>query len=217
MEINLSSKKWLISGSYNPHLNSIQNHSVQLSKKIDFYSSKYENLLFWMILMQRWQKLTLKSFFYFLVYNSRSLTKGPTCFKNSEKPTKIDHILTNHSRCFSIPMFLRQDYVTFTNSHQQNSKIIQCRDYKNFTNEDFRRDLLRELSFTNVQPNEFDKFIASKLLNSHALLKEKYIRCNEAAFMKKELRKSIMTRTRLLNKLRKFNCPEKQLAYKKAT
>ena len=31
--INLRSKKWLMSGSYNPHLNSIQNHLVQLSKK----------------------------------------------------------------------------------------------------------------------------------------------------------------------------------------
>ena len=45
VEINLRSKKWLISGSYNPHLNSIQNHLVQLSKKFDFYSSKYENFI----------------------------------------------------------------------------------------------------------------------------------------------------------------------------
>ena len=34
-------------------------------------------------------------------------------------------------------------------------------------------------------------------------------------FLKTELRKAIMTRTRLLNKLRKFNCPENQLAYKR--
>ena len=32
--------------------------------------------------------------------------------------------------------------------------------------------------------------------------------------MNKQVRKAIMTRTRLLNKLRKFNCPENQLAYK---
>ena len=36
VEINLRSKKWLISGSYNPHLNSIQNHLVQLSRTFDF-------------------------------------------------------------------------------------------------------------------------------------------------------------------------------------
>ena len=46
-------------------------------------------------------------------------------------------------------------------------------------------------------------------------LKEKYIICNQAVFMNKQLRKAIMTRTRLLNKLRKFNCPENQLAYKR--
>ena len=33
--------------------------------------------------------------------------------------------------------------------------------------------------------------------------------------MDKELRKVIMTQTRLLNKLREFNCPENQLAYKR--
>ena len=100
---------------------------------------------------------------------------------------------------------------------KHNRKIIQYRDYKNFTNEHFRRDLLRKLSFQNFQPNEFDKFefIASKLLNSHAPLKEKHIRCNQAVFMNKQLRKVIMTRTRLLNKLRKFNSPENQLACKR--
>ena len=45
VEINLHSKKRLISGSYNPHLNSIQNHLVQLSKTFDLYSSKYENFI----------------------------------------------------------------------------------------------------------------------------------------------------------------------------
>ena len=45
VEINLCSKKWLISGSYNPHLNSVQNHLAQLSKKFDLYSSKYENFV----------------------------------------------------------------------------------------------------------------------------------------------------------------------------
>ena len=33
--------------------------------------------------------------------------------------------------------------------------------------------------------------------------------------MNKQLRKAIVTRTRLLNKLRKFNCPENQLTYKR--
>ena len=87
---------------------------------------------------------------------------------------------------------------------KKNPKTIQQKDYKNFTKEHFRSDLLRELPFQNFQPNKFDKFkfIASKLLNFHAPLKKKYIRCNQAAFMNKDLRKVIMTRMGLLNKLR---------------
>ena len=45
VKINLRSKKWLISGSFNPHLNSVQNHLAQQSKKFDFYSFKYEHFI----------------------------------------------------------------------------------------------------------------------------------------------------------------------------
>ena len=112
---------------------------------------------------------------------------------------------------------MRQAYLIFTDTlavlkvyhSKENPTILQYR-YHNFTNEYFRRDYLRELSFQNVNPNELDKFnfIASKPLNSHAPLIEKYVRCDQAAFMNKELHKAIMTRSRLLNKLREFNCPE---------
>ena len=53
VEINLRSKKCLISGSYNPRLNSIQNHLVQLSKKFDFTLTNKRTLLFWVILTQK--------------------------------------------------------------------------------------------------------------------------------------------------------------------
>ena len=63
-------------------------------------------------------------------------------------------------------------------------------------------DLLEELSFSNLQKGDFDKFkfIVSNLLESHAPLKEKDIRCNQAPFMNKGVRKVIMVWTQLLNK-----------------
>ena len=136
------------------------------------------------------------------MYNFKSLIKDPACFKNPEKPTTSDYILTNHPRCFQhssvyktgLSDFHRLTLTVLKAYHsKQYPKIIQCRDYKNFPNK-VRRDLLRELSFQNVQPNEFDKFkfIASKLLNSHPPLKDKYIRCNKAVFMNKQLRKAII-------------------------
>ena len=53
------------------------------------------------------------------------------------------------------------------------------------------------------------------LLNKHAPIKFKYIRANNNLFMTKELRKAIMQRSKLRNKLNKFRTPEANSAYKK--
>ena len=45
VEISLRSKKCLIKGFYTPNVGHIQNHTVNLSKKVDFCSSKYENFI----------------------------------------------------------------------------------------------------------------------------------------------------------------------------
>ena len=44
IEINLRKTKWLLICSYNPHKNNISNHSMNLNKKIDKNSSRYENI-----------------------------------------------------------------------------------------------------------------------------------------------------------------------------
>ena len=91
VEINLRSKKWLISGSYNPHLNSIQNHLVQLSKKFDFYSSKYENFIVLgdfnaeMTNTHMEEFCSVYNFIKDLIKDIISLIKDPTCFKNAGK------------------------------------------------------------------------------------------------------------------------------------
>ena len=90
VEINLRSKKWLISGSHNPHLNSIQNCLLQLSKKFDFYSSKYENFIVLGDFNVEMTKTHMEEFC--SVFNFKNLIKDSTCFKNSEKPTATDHI-----------------------------------------------------------------------------------------------------------------------------
>ena len=45
VELNLRNKKWIISCSYNPHLNNIQHHLACLSKNLDSFLSKYENFI----------------------------------------------------------------------------------------------------------------------------------------------------------------------------
>ena len=78
-------------------------------------------------------------------------------------------------------------------------------------------DLLKELSLSKLQKGDFHKFkfIVTNLLESHASMKEKYIRRNQARFMNKSVRKAIMVRTQLLNKFRKENSFINELAYKR--
>ena len=96
-------------------------------------------------------------------------------------------------------------------------KIIHYRNLNHSDNASFRVDLLQELSLENVLPGEFEKvkYISSKVLNIHAPIKEKHVRCNQSPFMSKQLRKAIMTRTRLLNKYRKDDIAGNLFAYKR--
>ena len=98
VEINLRSKKWLISGPYNPNIGLIQNHTVNLSKNLDFFSSKYENF----IVIGDFNAEVTKSYLEELCasYNLNNLIKQPTSLKNLENPTCINHILTNHPKSF---------------------------------------------------------------------------------------------------------------------
>ena len=223
-EINLRSKKWLISGSYNPNVSHIQNHTVNFSKNLDFYSSKYENFIVIGDFNAEMTNNYLEEFC--ASYNLKNLIKEPTCFKNIDNPTLIDPILINHTKSFhSSGLYERGlsdfDKLTLTvlkTFHVKHKpKIIQYRDFNHFDNTSFRADLLQELSLKNVLPGEFEnfKYISSKVLNIHAPIKEKHVRCNQSPFMSKQLRKAIMTRTRLLNKYRKYNSAENLFAYKR--
>ena len=44
-EINLRSRKWLLSCSYNPRWTLLNNHIQNISRGLDFYSSKYDNVI----------------------------------------------------------------------------------------------------------------------------------------------------------------------------
>ena len=75
------------------------------------------------------------------LYNFTNIIKEPTCYKNVNKPTSIDHILTNHARCFQYSGIYEMglsDFrkLTFTVLKmfyaKQKPRIIRNRDYKNF-------------------------------------------------------------------------------------
>ena len=98
VELNLRNKKWLVSCTYNPHVRHIQNHLQYVSKNLDSFSSNYDNF----VLLGDFNAESHVHFMQkkFDTYNLKPLIKKPTCFKNPEKPTCIDHILTNRPKSF---------------------------------------------------------------------------------------------------------------------
>ena len=99
-------------------------------------------------------------------YHLKNLIKQPTCFKNLENSTFIDHILTNHPKSFhssnvfetGLPDFHKLPLTVLKVFHAKHKpNIIQYRDFNQFDNASFRTDLLQELTIQNVHLGEFEK------------------------------------------------------------
>ena len=100
-------------------------------------------------------------------------------------------------------------------------KIISFRSYKNFNEEKFVQQLNINFTFLAIERNGLDSNelydifleIIGTTLDLHAPLKSKTVRGNDAGFMNKELRKSIMTRSRLKSKYTKYPTLENRRRY----
>ena len=91
IEINLRSKKRLLSYSYNPDLTLLNNHIKNISRGLDFYSSKYDNF----IVLRDFNVETLNTTIsvFCATYKLKNLIKEATYFKSLENPACIDLIL----------------------------------------------------------------------------------------------------------------------------
>ena len=80
VEINLRLRKWLLSCSYNPNTNLITDPLHCIGRRIDFYSSKYDNF----IVLGDLNREIFNSFLeqFCAPYNLKSLIKEPTCSKS---------------------------------------------------------------------------------------------------------------------------------------
>ena len=65
--INLHRKKWLISCTYNYKKAVIANHMVVLSKNVDIYNIKYDNLLYLVDFNSRFEDTLVKTFIELIV------------------------------------------------------------------------------------------------------------------------------------------------------
>ena len=85
------------------------------------------------------------------VYNLKNLTKGPTFYKNLDKPSCIDLILTNRKKSFHSSHIIETGISDFhkmvvavmkIDFQKQNPRVVYYCDYKNFSNDDFINNLL---------------------------------------------------------------------------
>ena len=101
------------------------------------------------------------------LYNLKSLINEPTHFKSVDNPSCIDLILTNHPKCFQnsgvyetgISDFHKLTFTVLKTYFQKaKPRFIKYRDYKHFDNNEFRDELIRELSSNNMQYDDLTRF-----------------------------------------------------------
>ena len=121
------------------------------------------------------------------VYRLKNLVKGATCYKNPEKPSCTDLILTNRPRrfhrCHIIETGL-SDFHKMTVTvmvmyfQKQSPRVIHYRDY-----------VFANLHEENIRINQLEKFlnVFKKVFDIHAPIKKLYIRANQGPFMNETL------------------------------
>ena len=124
------------------------------------------------------------------MYKLKKLIKVLTCFKNPERPTSIDEMLTNSNRSFqnscAIEMGLSDFHkmiVTILKTYFQKKepKIMQYQDYKTFSEEEYRELLINVVSDHDQYPSYFVFLGKCKIdLDRRAPLKYNYLRSNQA-------------------------------------
>ena len=149
-------------------------------------------------------------------YNLTSMINMPTCYKNPDKPTCIDLILTNCPGSFQNSCVIETGLSDFhkmivtvmkTSYWKMETRVINYRDYKSFSNEGFRESLLENLKgkLSGNSDQSFSNFVntCNTVLDKQLPKKKKYVRGNQSPFMNKTLSKAIMLRTKLRNKFLK--------------
>ena len=158
-------------------------------------------------------------------YGLKNIVKKATCFKNPNKPTCLDLILTNKSKCFGKIEIIETGLSDFHKMpvtcikiciEKLPLKLIYYRNFKNLDMSTFRNYLINEMKIIsdNVN-NDTIRHIVMALLNNFAPIKKKYLRANDQPFVNKTLRKAIMTRSRFKNKYTNYPTPLNEKAYKK--
>ena len=223
-EVKLRKQKWLLCVGYNPNKNGISNFLNILGKSLDRHLSTYENLIFMGDFNSETSETSMKEFCE--TYNLKHLVKQPTCYKNAMNPTCIDLILTNKPNSFQHTKTIETGLSDFhlmtvtvlkTFFPKKYPTWIKYRNYNLFNEALFREEIQNTFMEINSEDIDYDTLHKNvmNILQTHAPIKEKLVRANNAPFMNKKLSKAIMTRTRLKNKYKRNPTKVNETNFKK--
>ena len=220
VEATINKKKWLISFSYNPNEKNTQEHLKKLETSLDRLARRFNNLLVIGDLNCEIDKHNMPDFCE--SFDLKSLINIPTCFKNPENPKCIDHMLTDSPSSFSkvaytvltgFSDFHRMTVAVLNTAYtKQPPKTIKYRCFRNFDENKFDEVLSGIVSEPDLDFETKSKMITTEL-DKAAPFKTKKIRGNNAPFMTKEMRKAIMTRSKLKNRWLKQRSKENKARY----
>ena len=144
-------EKFLLCCFYNFHKSNISSHLISLGETFNIQMTKYDNFLTVEDFNSYLSEFAMSTFCE--TYHLQNLVKSPTCFKNPEKPSCIDLILTNCPKSSMNTQTVEtglSDFqkltLTVLKIHyaKPSTKIAAYRDYKNFSDENFRSDFHNE-------------------------------------------------------------------------
>ena len=224
IELKLRKKKRLLCCSYNSHRRFFSNHLIDIGKNLDLLSTNYDNIL----LLDDFNAEAENNFFkeFCDLSGMNSLIRVLTCYKNPANPTYIDMMLTNANRSFQNSGTIETGLSGFHKMiitvlkicfQKREAKIINYRDYRNFSSEEFRQQVLKDILKTtqngDIVSYKFFLSICQQALDSTAPKKQKYVRSNHSPFINKTILKAIVDRSRLRNKFLKTRSNEDKKAY----
>ena len=187
---------------YKPPLQSNSYFLDTLNDLLDFYSGKYDNKVVFKDFNLETTNPVMINFM--VSQNFTNLIKNNICFKRVG--SCIDLILTNRKYCFKNT----SSYETGLSDHHHlvfsimkttfTLHLFVYRDYKIFSHENSKNDLLSKTVDENADYSKFEReFIDT--LNKYAPKKSKLFRGNQKLHVNKVLRSVIMKRSRLKNKV----------------
>ena len=139
-------------------------------------------------------------------YELTSISRYPTCYKNANDPSCIDHILRNSPKSFyktetvftGLSDFYKLVLSVFKlHFSKAKAKEISYRNFKDFKGDSFNWDLQNRFSVESVEEHAPLKKVFLDVLNKHLHLKKKVVSANHTLHITKTLRKTIMKRSYL--------------------